>query len=28
MSKLMAMQQGAPDPKAAEVASRIQAITD
>ena len=28
MSKLMAMQQGAPDPKAAEVAARIQAITD
>jgi len=28
MSKLMAMQQGAPDPKAAEIASRIQAITD
>ena len=28
MAKLMAMQQGAPDPKAAEIAARIQAITD
>ena len=28
MAKLMAMQQGAPDPKAAEVAERIKAITD
>ena len=28
MTKLMAMQQGAPDPKAAEVAARIQSITD
>ena len=28
MSKLMAMQQGAPDPKAQEIADRIQAITD
>jgi hypothetical protein len=28
MSKLMAMQQGAPDPKAAEIAERIKAITD
>jgi hypothetical protein len=28
MAKLMAMQQGAPDPKQAEVAARIQAITD
>ena len=28
MSKLMAMQQGAPDPKAAEIAERIKTITD
>jgi hypothetical protein len=28
MSKLMAMQQGTPDPKAAEIAERIKAITD
>jgi putative sterol carrier protein len=28
MSKLMAMQAGAPDPKAQEIADRIQAITD
>ncbi len=28
MTKLMAMQQGAPDPKQAEIAKKIQAITD
>jgi hypothetical protein len=28
MAKLMAMQQGAPDPKATEIAERIKAITD
>ena len=28
MSKLMAMQQGTPDPKAAEIAERIKTITD
>jgi putative sterol carrier protein len=28
MAKLMAMQQGAPDPKAAEIAERIKGITD
>ena len=28
MAKLMAMQQGAPDPKAAEIAERIKQITD